>query len=260
MVELIINADDYGYNEGRTRAIIEFFERGVITSTTLMVNMPYANQAVELAARNGFVDKVGLHLNLTKGIPLTSRIKDNKWFCDGNGEFNALFHLSTKRRFFMPNVSREALRQELRAQIQRYRDYGLSAMHLDSHHHVHTDYIVSRDLFPLARETKFRSIRLSANVRRTGWLKSSYKKLYNRLLSRTFRHVDFFGELKDVAECFAMLDGCRVEVMTHPIRCSNGFMSIDDNDTEGFETRLCDIAEFLRQHDGEYKLISYADL
>ena len=69
---LIVNADDFGLNEIENRAIAEAFEKGLIDRTTLLVNMPFAEDAMRLASEKGFADRVGLHVNLTSGRPLTS--------------------------------------------------------------------------------------------------------------------------------------------------------------------------------------------
>ena len=51
-----------------------------------MVNMPYVDEAVRISKDNGFSDKVGLHLNLVEGRPLTENIRDTV-LCDENGMF-----------------------------------------------------------------------------------------------------------------------------------------------------------------------------
>jgi predicted glycoside hydrolase/deacetylase ChbG (UPF0249 family) len=64
MKYLIVNGDDFGASRGINRAIIELHERGVLTSTSLMIRMPAASEAVELA--NGAPRLgVGLHVTLT---------------------------------------------------------------------------------------------------------------------------------------------------------------------------------------------------
>ena len=68
---MVINADDFGYSESVNKAISDCFEKGLINRTTIMVNMPQAEAASELARTNGFFDKVGLHINLTEGKALS---------------------------------------------------------------------------------------------------------------------------------------------------------------------------------------------
>ncbi|MGH9895204.1 MAG: ChbG/HpnK family deacetylase, partial [bacterium] len=42
---LIVNADDLGMTPGVTRGIVETMTKGIVSSTTLMVNMPSAPDA-----------------------------------------------------------------------------------------------------------------------------------------------------------------------------------------------------------------------
>ena len=88
---LIRNADDFGKSESVNRAIMTCFEKGFVDRTTLMVNMDAAESAVSLAKSAGFADRVGIHLNLTEGMPLTAPIRSNPLLCDANGRFHAAF-------------------------------------------------------------------------------------------------------------------------------------------------------------------------
>ncbi|MBQ1881054.1 MAG: ChbG/HpnK family deacetylase, partial [Lachnospiraceae bacterium] len=54
MLKIIVNADDLGISQGVNEAIAECFRMRYISSTTLMVNMDYADEAVEMANRNGW--------------------------------------------------------------------------------------------------------------------------------------------------------------------------------------------------------------
>jgi predicted glycoside hydrolase/deacetylase ChbG (UPF0249 family) len=49
---LVINADDFGYAQGVNRGIITAHEARVVLSTSLMVDMPKAVEAAELAKRH----------------------------------------------------------------------------------------------------------------------------------------------------------------------------------------------------------------
>ncbi len=37
---LIVNADDFNLTDGVSRGIVEAYQRGILTSTTAMVNLP----------------------------------------------------------------------------------------------------------------------------------------------------------------------------------------------------------------------------
>lgn len=58
---LIVNGDDFGMTPGVTRGILDAHRRGILTSTSLMVNRPAAAAAATLA-RQAPELSVGLHL------------------------------------------------------------------------------------------------------------------------------------------------------------------------------------------------------
>lgn len=66
---LIINADDLGYCSARDNAIFQLFQRGVVTSASLLVNSGSSEAALPSALALGL--PVGLHFNLTEGVPLS---------------------------------------------------------------------------------------------------------------------------------------------------------------------------------------------
>ena len=65
---LIVNADDYGLTAGVSRGILDAHRRGIVTSTTLLVNRPVDPALIEALKASGM--GVGLHLNLTLGPPV----------------------------------------------------------------------------------------------------------------------------------------------------------------------------------------------
>ena len=56
---LIVNADDLGRSEGINRGILEAHRAGIVTSTTLMVNTPWAIDGAARAAK-----EIGLGIGL----------------------------------------------------------------------------------------------------------------------------------------------------------------------------------------------------
>jgi chitin disaccharide deacetylase len=64
MKYLIVNADDFGASRGINRGILEGHRRGILTSTSLMVNAAASEEAAQLSC--GAPDlSVGLHFDLT---------------------------------------------------------------------------------------------------------------------------------------------------------------------------------------------------
>ncbi len=85
---LIINADDFGLSERDNQAILASFEQSVITSATLMANMPFFAQACQLAKTQKIDKQLGLHFNLTYGKPLSRDISLIDCICNSDGECN----------------------------------------------------------------------------------------------------------------------------------------------------------------------------
>lgn len=205
-MSLTINADDFGKSENVNKAITDCFNLGYIDRTTIMVNMPYALKAADLAESNGFMDKVGLHINLTSGRPLTEQISKNPEFCDEEGNFTAAFYYSDFKRLHMSKSSVMDIMGEIKAQINMYNELGFTLNHIDSHHHVHTNYPVLKALKKLSHTYSFSSIRLSRNLYKGGKkLYRFYKYLFNRSIKKLCANTtDYFGSFEDAIDYFAI--------------------------------------------------------
>jgi predicted glycoside hydrolase/deacetylase ChbG (UPF0249 family) len=109
MKHVIVNADDFGASSGINRGILEAFQHGILTSTSLMVNMPASDEAAGLS-RHAPDLSVGLHINFTNegGEPVVDL--DSPAACSA----------------------------ELERQLELFRKLcGRLPTHLDSHHNVH---------------------------------------------------------------------------------------------------------------------------
>jgi predicted glycoside hydrolase/deacetylase ChbG (UPF0249 family) len=112
---LIVNADDFGRSPGVNQGVIRGHEQGVVTSATLMVRWPAAEEAAAYARRSDL--SVGLHLDL------------GEWVY-GDGEWQESYRV-------VPETP-EAVTAELDRQLERLkRLIGRPPTHLDSHQHVH---------------------------------------------------------------------------------------------------------------------------
>ncbi|MCR5420857.1 MAG: ChbG/HpnK family deacetylase [Lachnospiraceae bacterium] len=209
---LFVNADDYGKNSSVNKAVCEAFENKYITSTTLMMNMPGVDEAYELAVKNGYADRVGIHLNITEGIPITNGIKNNPLICSPDGSFNAAFYHNTKYRLYMDRQSIDQIRDEIDAQISRFLEMGFKKLHIDSHHHVHTNYPVFCAIKELKVKYDYDYIRLSRNLYRKGnFLNTVYKFFYNYGVRRLAKEsVDYFGSYEDLV-AYLVADNVKVD-------------------------------------------------
>ena len=116
---LIVNADDFGADDAVNRGILEAHDQGIVTSTSLMVDMPGARSAVR-AARERPRLSLGLHVNFTAGGRTLG--------------------------------DRRARREELERQFDLFTDMtGQLPTHVDSHHHVHRRVDVAPPFLELCR-------------------------------------------------------------------------------------------------------------
>jgi predicted glycoside hydrolase/deacetylase ChbG (UPF0249 family) len=114
---LIVNADDFGLSAAVNAGILEAHERGIVTSTSMMVRKPAAAEAAALAAPHASL-AIGLHLDL------------GQWDYE-QGEWRVAYE----------NCSPDdpaAVDAECRAQVDAFRALlGRDPTHLDSHQHAH---------------------------------------------------------------------------------------------------------------------------
>jgi predicted glycoside hydrolase/deacetylase ChbG (UPF0249 family) len=129
---LIVNADDFGQSTGVNRGIIDAHERGIVTSTSLMVRGPAAAEAAAYARSRPNLS-VGLHFELAEWA-----YRGGAWVC--------LYEV-------VPPGDAAAVAAEAERQLAAFRDLvGREPTHFDSHQHVHRDEPARGVLSALARE------------------------------------------------------------------------------------------------------------
>lgn len=214
MLKVIINADDFGLTQSCTEAIAQSFRDGLITDTTLVANGAAFDEAAQLGATE-FIDKIGIHFNLTEGKPLTESIKLLPAFCN-----NGFFHGMINRAKLLNKLERQAVYEELSAQCHKVIKAGIKITHADSHHHIHTGIFFAPIVFKVCRENGIKTIRLHRNIGSISWLKKIVKVLYNFILKKSFRTTDYMGGADDI-DYKRTLKGT-VEIMVHPDLDSQG--------------------------------------
>ena len=128
---LIINADDFGRYKGVSQGIIDAHLLGIVTSTTAMVNCVSAPADLEKASIDAPDLKIGLHLNLTYGKPL-SPPNQIPTLVGTDGFFR---NPSEPTSVFLKWETHDLYR-ELSAQIKRFIALtGRLPTHLDAHYH-----------------------------------------------------------------------------------------------------------------------------
>ena len=253
--KIIINADDFGLNESCTKAIVQAFSENLISSTTAMANGEFIEQAFTLAQENGFLDKVGIHINITEGTPLTENIKSDAFFCE-NGKFHGRIN-----RLKKPEKSQLAeLKEEVTAQIERLKGIGFEISHADSHHHIHTDVYFEDTIKEVLFRFNVNKIRLHRNIGKIKFYKRIVKNIFNKTLKQQgFITTDKMGSMEDLALYPDAAQKGVCEIMVHPDFDKNGRL-IDrqgwDDDGYAFGEELEDIKKYLTG----LKLVSYKEL
>ena len=126
-MRIIFNGDDFGYSRGVNIAMIDCYEKGVMKSCSLMVNMPGAEEAAKMMKEHPGLS-VGIHLTLTVGKPITPNLRT---LIKENGNFNKGMLMESG------HVDQEEIRTELRAQMNRYIELtGHLPAHINSHHGI----------------------------------------------------------------------------------------------------------------------------
>jgi predicted glycoside hydrolase/deacetylase ChbG (UPF0249 family) len=143
-MKIIINADDFGFSSSINQGIIDSFKEGLISTTTIMINMPYAKEGVDLWKQNKDLG-LGLHINLTVGNPI-SDIKSIPSLVNNEGIFNYI------RDWKNHNFNNEEVYTEVKAQIEKLKSYGAEIDHLDCHHDLMNNEIFRKVFFRLALE------------------------------------------------------------------------------------------------------------
>ena len=114
-----------------TAGICQAIEAGVVTSTSVMVNMPGTAEALRRAPQFGRQASFGIHLNLCEGRPLTG----GPSLMDETGRL--LRKRALAARALTGKLALGELEAEVAAQIGMLRDAGIRVSHLDGHKHLH---------------------------------------------------------------------------------------------------------------------------
>ena len=150
----IVNADDLGISESRSRGILEAHRKGIVTSTTLLANSPHLESITQWLRESPQLG-VGVHLNLSEGNAILSHPRT---LADDQGRF--LGTEETRRRLMEGRFDRDEMQTEFDLQIRRVRDLGIEPSHLDSHQHIHLYPAVTSALCWAAQRHGITKVRL----------------------------------------------------------------------------------------------------
>jgi hypothetical protein len=227
MKQLIINSDDYGRTPEISRGIRESHLRGVVTSTTCMMNIPTTADDIAIALKESPDLAMGVHLVLTMGKPILAPERVPT-LVDANGN-NRRYDPFIEN---IPDLSINEVKAEWRAQIEAYiKASGRRPTHLDSHHH--SSYFAPtlfRAMLELAQEygcpiryplrADDTSREFGETVRQAPALLEEFKSRHPDVF-----FVDFYDEGATKENLLAILNG--VPEGTSEIMCHPGYVEAD---------------------------------
>lgn len=134
MKKLIITADDYGMSEGVNQAIDKGIEAGLITSTNVMVNMPFYKDAIHLKGKGV---SIGLHWVLASGKP-TLPAEEIPTLVSPNREFYP--YKKFRERLRKKQISFVDIKKELISQYNLYFELMGQPDYWNTHQNTHVDF------------------------------------------------------------------------------------------------------------------------
>jgi len=225
-VKIVVNADDFGFDDDTVAATIECFERGAITSATIMPRMPATERAIQYARTHPDL-AFGVHLTFSGGLGCGERPVGDPatlpQLVDARGEFRsggAVMKASILRRLDVAPIARE-----MDAQIHRLLSSGVRLSHVDSHGHVHKSWAFVQAMRDVLPRYGLRRVRRGQNV----WMAKPLRSptfwtagLLHPDVGRWFRTTDRFfmptrpGEAGRLPELLASRAAGVLEVGVHP--------------------------------------------
>ena len=232
----IFNADDFGISKGVNAAIEQAHKKGILNSTSLMINQKYAGEAIEAAKQMPNLE-VGLHINLTNETPAANP-QDIPLLVGENGKLKNGFVNLLILSFLHPRELAQQTEIEIKAQIKKYLQSGLKLEHLDAHRHVHLIPVIFKVVKKLAGEYNVTRIRvMNENIFNTIKQNRSRSYLFDGGIIKylLLRFLSWWNGYKSDVYFYTILFTCKisseqfenvkiphgykaVEVMIHPGR------------------------------------------
>lgn len=183
MKALIVTADDFGMSRNTNEAIIRAFREGILTSASLMAGGAAFEHAVELAKANPGLS-VGLHVVLVQG---KSVLPHNKipHLVDAENNFSNNPTLSGLRYYFSPPAIKE-VRDEIKAQIERFLSTGLRLDFINGHLNIHVHPKVFGIIQELTKGLEVKCFRLPRDE-----LVRTLRHDRGRIISKLFDYITF---------------------------------------------------------------------
>jgi chitin disaccharide deacetylase len=226
-MRIVLHADDFGASPDTVRATIECFERGALTSASIMPAMPATSEAIAYARQHPELD-IGVHLTFVgdgEERPLSS-YDEIPGLLDGEGRFLAT--RTVRLRALAHRLPVDQIEREVVAQVEAVRAEGVAISHVDSHRHLHklpsfrAALVRALPRLDIHRVRAVQDVYLRRPLRSpTFWL----GRRWQRSLARAFTTTDHMymptsagdrGWEDPLAGIVRDLDGETIEIGVHP--------------------------------------------
>jgi predicted glycoside hydrolase/deacetylase ChbG (UPF0249 family) len=259
-VKIVFNADDFGWSSDTVSATIECFERGALTSASIMLGKSATEEAIEFALEHP-QHSYGVHLTFVGDGDerSTAPAAEVPSLVDAQGRLrrtNAVRALAATRRLPLAQ-----LRREIAAQLEFVVARGVPLSHVDSHRHLHKFGVFRRALadvlphFGVERLRNAQDVYIGRHVTSpTYW----YGRSWRRRLMGSFTTTDHFfmpsgpaPAAFEVADLIARLsDDESLEIGVHPGRAESW--------REGERRLVLELAALAREQG--HRLIRWSDV
>lgn len=208
-MKLILNADDFGLSKPTNDAIYELAKLGSLSSTTVMVNMPFANDIEKIVALEKI--SVGLHFNLTQGKPLLSADRVPSLVNDHGCFFSVKF---LKEKIKKKQVHKEHIYMELDAQFKKLGELvGDRISHFDSHQDINKINLVTSVLKEYSKSLEkkialrwYNKTYLIPKSNKFNFLEPSILSMCKFSLKRVLTEMYFRQKRKELKKHFLLTD------------------------------------------------------
>lgn len=284
--KLLVIADDIGIGPDTTAGILQLGAMGIVTGSVLLVNSPYAAEAVRLWRRQGSLPEIGWHPELTLDAPIAPAAQIPS-LVRADGTFYPLKQFL--KRWMLGLFEPRDIEVELRLQLRRFIDMvGHPPTFLNWHQHIGLFSPIGEILLSTIKDLPvkpyIRRVQEPWTVVRDlpgSRLKRVFLGWLGRRLSRIQEAHGFPGNdwlagvssPRDVADPEFFLNWLRtipgdtVELMCHPGRLDPTVVGRDCTDTDGMLQQRVNELQWLRDpsfveaaQDAGFRLTSPSEL
>lgn len=187
---LILNADDWGYDDETTQKIVDCHQAGGVTSATAMAYMEGSRKAAEQAAQVPSLG-IGLHLNFVEEYSDPETPADVR-----ERQRNLIEHarLLRLRRWVYDPFVRHQMNAVIADQFRSFVDlYGRLPDHVDGHHHAH---LAANVLLSSAMPPGIKIRNALSDSHGTNFLTEGLRSARERMIVKRYPTTDYFFSIE----------------------------------------------------------------